>query len=155
MLDGRLSEIDVCENMGVTNGLCDALVYMLFTYMIWRQVQWVRWLWEHAMSQMVFDMRLCVCSSCRCIGGKSQATCFGGNVSVTIGLWCSCLGCMWDLGVTNGLCDMFVWVCALHVDAMVKSWMRQYVCTNMDVTNGLCDVVDVLSVDALMEDIMR
>jgi len=31
----KLNEIDVCENMSVTNGLCCALVYMLFTYMLW------------------------------------------------------------------------------------------------------------------------
>ena len=44
--------------------------------------------------------------------------------------------------------------CALHIDAMLKSSMRQDVCRNMGVTSGLSDVLDVLSVDALMEDLM-
>ena len=48
-----------------------------------------------------------------------------------------------------------VGVCALRIDSMVESWMRQDVCRNMGVTNGLCDVLDALSVDALMEDVMR
>ena len=45
--------------------------------------------------------------------------------------------------------------CALHIDAMVKSCWRQDVCRNMGVTNGLSDVLDVISIDALMEDLMR
>ena len=91
------------------------------------------------MSQMVFEMRLRVSFSCRCM---SQLL-FG------VLAWDACE--TWVSRMVFAIC----WcVCSSRRCPGEKlNETRRF--RNMGVTSGLCDVLDVLSVGALMEDLMR
>ena len=65
------------------------------------------------MSQMVFEMRLCAWSSCRCL---------------------------WEHGCHKWSLRCVI-VHALHVVASVENLMGQVACSSTGVTNGLCDVL--------------
>ena len=65
--NGNFNEPTVRGRMGVNNGF------------------WVD-ACESWVSRMVLVMRLCVCSSRGCIGGKSQDTDFGGHKDITHGV---------------------------------------------------------------------